>query len=72
MEIISWIFDGIGTQIVGIIIGLLLGGAGGGVIGYRIGSKNKIKQKQKAGNNSNQVQVGNVSVAFMDDKKEKK
>ena len=43
MEIISWIFDGIGTQIVGIIIGLLLGGAGGGVIGYRIGSKNKIK-----------------------------
>jgi len=66
---ISWIFDGIGTQIISVIVGLIIGGAGGGFVGYRIGSKNKIKQNQKAGNNSDQVQIGNVSI--MKDRKDK-
>ena len=47
MEWVKWIFDGIGSQIVGLIVGALLGG----LIGYRIGIKNKIKQKQKGRDN---------------------
>lgn len=51
----EWIFDGIGTAIVTLIAGLLTGAG----IGYKIGiSKNNVKQKQKAGNNSSQIQVG--------------
>lgn len=52
----DWIFDGIGTEIISLIVGL----CGGGLVGYRIGIKNKISQKQKAGNNSNQIQIGNI------------
>jgi len=51
----EWIFDGIGTAIVTLIIGFLTGGA----VGYKIGiNKNTVKQKQKAGDNSQQFQVG--------------
>ena len=52
----SWIFDGIGTAIVTLIIGLVTGGA----VGYRIGIKKKkiTNQKQKAGNNARQLQIG--------------
>jgi hypothetical protein len=51
----EWIFDGIGTAIITLIVGLLSGGAAG----YRIGiNKNSAKQKQKAGNNSSQIQIG--------------
>jgi len=51
----EWIFDGIGTAIVTLIVGLLTGGA----MGYKIGiNKNKVKQKQKAGDNSSQIQIG--------------
>ena len=39
----EWIFDGIGTEIISLLIGL----AGGGAIGYRIGIRNKIFQHQK-------------------------
>lgn len=49
----EWIFDGIGTTIVSSIISLLLGGT----IGYTIGI-NKNNQKQKAGDNSTQFQIG--------------
>ena len=58
-EWVKVVFDGIGTQIVGIIIGLLIGGVGGCAIGYKIGN---IKQTQKAGDNSTQSQVGNITV----------
>lgn len=61
MENLAWIFDGIGTELLIGAIGLLVGAAGGGAVGYRIGSKNKIKQKQKAGDNSNQIQIGSVN-----------
>lgn len=52
----EWIFSGIGTEIISGIIGLIIGG----VSGYKIGVRNKIKQVQKAGNNSNLSQTGSV------------
>ncbi len=58
MEWYKWFFDGIGTSIITFIVGLLIGGGAG----YRIGVKNRIKQKQKAGRNSTQSQVGSVTI----------
>ena len=57
MENLQWLFDGIGTELLSLVIGAL----GGGAIGYRIGTKNKVKQKQKAGDNSKQIQIGSVN-----------
>lgn len=57
MEDIKWIFEGFGTEILSLIIGLITGGT----IGYRIGFHNKVKQKQKAGNNSTQTQIGSIN-----------
>lgn len=51
----DWIFDGIGTAIITLIVGLISGGA----VGYKIGINTKVKQTQKAGDNSSQMQVGN-------------
>ena len=45
MENLEWIFDGIGTELISLLIGAVIGGAAG----YKIGSKNRSKQKQKAG-----------------------
>ena len=54
----EWIFDGIGTSIVTFILGIFFGGS----IGYNIAiNKESFKQKQKAGNNSLQIQTGRVS-----------
>lgn len=50
------IFDGIGTEIIGIIISLIIGAVGGGIAGYKIGVKRSSKQKQVAGANSKQRQ----------------
>lgn len=50
----EWFFNGLGTALIGFVIG----GIGGGVVGYRIGIKKSICQKQKAKNNATQVQVG--------------
>lgn len=61
MDWIKWVFDGIGSQIIGIIGGLIIGAVGGGYVGYRIGNKNKIKQKQKGGDNSKQIQIGSIN-----------
>lgn len=52
----EWVFDGIGTE----LVSLLIGGIFGGTIGYKIGIKNKISQCQKGRDNANQVQVGSV------------
>ena len=57
MESISWIFDGLGTEIISLIVGLISGGA----IGYKIGIHNRIKQSQKAGNNSRQTQISSIN-----------
>lgn len=48
----EWIFDGVGTEIVGIIIGLAIGGT----VVYKFWTKNKSKQKQTAGDNAKQCQ----------------
>ena len=53
----EWIFSGIGTAIVTFILGLIFGGG----IGYRVAiNKKKIKQSQKAGRQSSQIQIGSV------------
>ena len=58
MENIEWIFSGIGTYILSVLAGLLVGG----FTGYKIGIRSvKVKQRQKAGNNSNQTQIGNIT-----------
>lgn len=57
-DILSWIFDGIGTEIISLILGALIGGS----VGYKIGTKNKVKQKQKAGDSSKQMQTGTINV----------
>lgn len=57
MDNLEWILDGIGTELIGLLIGAVFGGAAG----YKIGSKNKIKQVQTAGDNSKQVQIGSVN-----------
>ena len=57
MENIKWIFDGIGTAIITFIFGLFVGGT----TGYKIAIRKKtIKQTQKAGDNSNQIQIGEI------------
>ena len=45
----EWIFDGIGTEIITTVIGLIVGGV-----------KNKNIQCQKAGNNAQLTQIGNI------------
>lgn len=57
----EWFFDGIGSQIIGIIFTLLVGGCAGGAIGYKIGTTNKIKQKQTAKDYANQTQIGSIN-----------
>ena len=58
MDMIEWIFSGIGTELLIGIIGLFIGG----VAGYKIGF-NKVtrKQQQTAGKNSIQFQTANSS-----------
>ena len=51
----EWIFDGIGTQIISLIIGVFIGGSAGYFI--RI---NKNIQKQKARDNAKQTQIGGI------------
>ena len=54
----EWIFDGIGTELIGLAIGALLGG----VAGYNIGIRSKSKQMQKAGDGANQQQTYTIGV----------
>lgn len=48
----EWVFDGIGSQIIGIVLSLGIGG----FVGYKIGISQSINQRQIAKNNSNQKQ----------------
>ena len=52
----DWIFNGIGTRIVEILLTLIFGGTAGFVI------RNKMMQSQNAKNNSIQSQIGNINV----------
>ncbi|MBO5499607.1 MAG: hypothetical protein II194_08880 [Bacteroidales bacterium] len=51
------LFEGLGTE----LIMLLVGGLIGGRVGFRAGMRQKSKMKQKAGDNAIQVQVGNIN-----------
>lgn len=50
----EWLFEGLGTALIGAVLGVI----GGGAIGYRIGIKKSMNQKQRAGDNASQIQVG--------------
>lgn len=55
----EWLFDGIGTEIISLVIGLLIGGGAG----YRIGvRKTVVRQSEKAGDNAIQQQIGTIDV----------
>lgn len=56
MEHLEWIFSGIGTSILAGIVGLIIGGG----VGYKIGIRSSIHQKQKAHDNVNQSQIGQI------------
>lgn len=53
MSDLSFIFDGIGSSVIGAVIGALVSSP----IAYKLG-KNSIKQKQEARDNASQVQIG--------------
>ena len=56
----EWIFDGIGSELISVLIGLAIGEGAGYYIGVT-NTTNKIKQKQKAGDNAKQEQVCQVN-----------
>ena len=60
MDINSF-FDGIGTELISIVIGLIVGAVGGSFVGYRIGVKSNNRQKQKAKDNAKQIQIGSIT-----------
>ncbi len=53
----EWIFNGIGTALISGIIGLIIGG----ISGYSIGIQKTNRMKQKAGDNANQTQIGEIN-----------
>lgn len=62
MDNLEWIFDGIGTELIGTIIGLIVGALGGGAVGYKMGAKTKVEQNQSAEDNAKQTQIGSVNI----------
>ncbi len=51
----DWFLDGLGTM----LIGLILGGTAGSTVTWRIMSKrSSVKQRQRAGDNATQMQIG--------------
>lgn len=53
---LEWIFDGVGTEIISLIIGTITGGA----IGYKVGIKKRIGQRQIAKDGALQEQVARM------------
>ena len=56
---VSWFFDGLGTEIISLIIGAITGG----LIGFAAGRKSHMSQKQNAGNGAEQTQKGTANNA---------
>lgn len=54
----DWLFDGLGT----LIVGLLIGGGAGAYGGFRFGIRT-VRQSQVARDNAIQNQVGNVKTS---------
>ena len=67
----EWIFDGIGTEIIGIVISLIIGALGGGAVGYKFGIKRTAKQKQTAGDDAEQKQELHVGKSDVKDNSSK-
>ena len=66
----EWFFDGLGTELISIIIGVILVAVTGGTIGYKIGvNKQSMKQKHKAGTASKQKQIGESDKTIVLDEK---
>lgn len=66
-EWIEWFFDGLGTELINLIIGALFGG----IVGFRIGKhKRKLNQVQEAGIESEQYQKGSFSQKTRNSKSE--
>lgn len=55
------LFSGLGTELVGFLLGVLMGGVGGYATGYNVCKR--IKQRQKVGDNSIGVQIGEINNA---------
>lgn len=63
----EWLFDGIGTEAVSILISLFIGAGAGGTIGYKIGiNRSILNQEQKAGSSSKQKQEGNTDILLVE------
>lgn len=61
----EWIFEGIGTNILVLIIIFLLGG----FTGYKIRIHQKVNLKQSAGDNATQSQTGIINNYYGDKQK---
>lgn len=64
----AWLFDGLGSTILGLIISFVAGGVGG----FALGRITKSKQIQKAGNGAKQKQSMVIDREPMDEKKKGK
>jgi hypothetical protein len=59
-DFVKWFFEGLGTE----IISLIIGAAVGCIIGFKAGKRTaKLSQKQTAGISAQQEQKGKASVA---------
>lgn len=54
----EWIFSGIGSNLLTCIISVLIGAAAG----FRLGVRQKARQRQQAGDHATQTQVGNINI----------
>lgn len=61
---LDWVFSGIGT----LLVGLIIGAGGGSFVGYRI-AVTKHTQSQKAGDNSRQFMTGRDNATGRDDRR---
>ena len=63
----EWFFDGLGTEIISVVISLIVGG----FVGYKIGVKKSAKQKQQAGDTAKQEQKVRVDDSTVYSRKKK-
>ncbi|KTS01488.1 hypothetical protein NS283_16680 [Microbacterium testaceum] len=58
----DWFFDGLGTALISALLGGVVGGGVGSFITIRVVSRrSEVTQKQRAGDNARQVQIGRDS-----------
>lgn len=67
MENLQWIFSGIGTEILSLIVGAVVGG----LVGYKIGVTQNGRQRQKAKSSSKQRQELDMEAGKAPQSKEK-